>query len=85
MTLMPAERLAPRVAEMKRRGRLKVGAIADVVVIDAAHVIDRATYEKPGTPSEGIPFVLVNGVPVVADGKVVEGVLPGRPVRAPVQ
>ena len=83
MTLMPAERLAPRVAEMKRRGRLKVGAIADIVVLDAAHVIDRATYEKPALPSEGISYVLVNGVPVVSEGKIVEGVLPGRPVRAP--
>ena len=45
--------------------------------------LDRATYEKPATPSEGISYVLVNGVPVVSEGKIVEGVLPGRPVRAP--
>ena len=44
-------------------------------------VIDRATYEKPNLPSEGIPFVLVGGEVVVRDGEVVEGVNPGKGVK----
>jgi N-acyl-D-aspartate/D-glutamate deacylase len=45
-------------------------------------VIDKATFENPAQYSEGIPFVLVNGVLVVRDGKVVEGVKPGIGIKA---
>jgi N-acyl-D-aspartate/D-glutamate deacylase len=83
MTLMPAQRLEQRAPAFKTKGRIKVGADADITVFDANRVIDRATFEKPLQYSEGIRFVLVNGVPVVSDGKQVEGVLPGRAARAP--
>jgi dihydroorotase len=81
-SLMPADRLAGYLPAMRRKGRLAVGADADVTVFDAATVIDRATYEKPMQPSEGIRHVLVNGTPVVRDGAPMSGALPGRPVRA---
>ncbi|HET7150934.1 MAG TPA: amidohydrolase family protein [Candidatus Acidoferrum sp.] len=84
MTLMPAERLEKRAPVFKDKGRIRVGADADIAVFDPNRVIDKATYEKPLQYSEGIPFVLVNGVPVVKDGKVVEGVFPGRGARAPI-
>ena len=61
-----------------------MGADADITVFDPERVIDRATYEKPLQYSEGMRFVLVSGVPVVKDGKVVEGVFPGRGARAPI-
>jgi N-acyl-D-aspartate/D-glutamate deacylase len=83
MTLMPARRLERRVPAMRDKGRLRVGADADLTIFDAAHVIDRATYREPSLPSEGIQYVLVNGVPVVHMGKFVTGVTPGRAVRAP--
>jgi dihydroorotase len=76
MTVLPADRLG-----LKTKGRLTVGADADVTVFDPARVTDRATFEKPAQYSEGIEFVLVNGVPVVAKGQLVEGVLPGKGVR----
>ena len=47
-------------------------------------VIDKATFEEPLQYSEGIQFVFVNGVAVVKDGKLVDGVFPGRAARAPV-
>jgi len=47
-------------------------------------VIDKATFDEPLQYSEGIPFVLVNGVVVVRDGQLVEGVRPGRAARAPI-
>jgi N-acyl-D-aspartate/D-glutamate deacylase len=83
MTLMPAERLEKRAPMFKDKGRIRVGADADITVFDANRVMDKATYEKPAQYSEGIQFVLVNGVPVVKDGRLVEGVLPGRAARAP--
>jgi len=83
MTLMPARRLESRVPAMRDKGRIRVGADADVTIFDAAHIIDRATYREPSLPSEGIRDVLVNGVPVVRMGKFVTGVAPGRAVRAP--
>ncbi|HXY25071.1 MAG TPA: amidohydrolase family protein [Candidatus Acidoferrum sp.] len=84
MTLMPAQRLEKRAPVFRDKGRIRVGADADITVFDANRVIDKATYEEPLQYSEGIQFVLVNGVPVVKDGQLVEGVLPGRAARAPV-
>jgi dihydroorotase len=76
MTLAPAERL--RVAA---KGRIAVGADADLAVFDAARVTDHATFENPAQYSEGIVYVLVNGVPVVRNGSLVEGVAPGRGLK----
>jgi len=84
MTLMPAQRLEARAPAFKQKGRIKVGADADVTVFDPNAVRDRATYQKANEPSEGILFVLVNGVPVVRGGKLVEDVFPGKAARAPV-
>ena len=83
MTLMPAERLQKRAPAFNEKGRIRVGADADITVFDPGTVIDRATYEKPLQYSEGIPFVLVGGVPVVKNGNLVAGVFPGHGVRAP--
>ncbi len=83
MTLMPARRLESRVTAMRDKGRIRVGADADLTIFDAAHVIDRATYREPSLPPEGIRFVIVNGVPVVRMGKLVADAAPGRAVRAP--
>jgi N-acyl-D-aspartate/D-glutamate deacylase len=84
MTLMPAERLQARVPSMRNKGRIRVGADADLTVFDAARVIDRSTYQEPALPAAGIAHVIVNGVPVVSNGKIVEGVNPGNAVRAPI-
>ncbi len=83
MTLMPARRLEGRVPAMKTKGRLRTGADADIVIVDAATVIDRSTYREPALAPIGIRHVLVNGVAVVANGRAVDGVTPGQPVRAP--
>ena len=84
MTLMPAERLQGRVPAMRRKGRLAVGADADITIFDASRVVDQSTYREPSRSPLGIREVLVNGVSVVRDGQPVEGVTPGRAVRAPV-
>jgi len=76
MSLLPAQRLA-----IYSKGRLQVGADADITVFDPKRVIDRATYDNPGQYSEGILYVLVGGVFVVRDGNLVDGVAPGRGIH----
>jgi dihydroorotase len=85
MTLLPAQRLETRVPVMKRKGRVRVGADADLTVFDPSAIVDRSTYQQPSLPSAGIEYVLVNGVPVVSKGTIVDGVNPGTAVRAPVK
>jgi N-acyl-D-aspartate/D-glutamate deacylase len=75
MTKMPAERLG-----LKDRGRLTVGARADIVLLDPAVIIDNATFSDPLRLSGGIRTVLVNGVKVW-DGQKVTGNLPGEILR----
>lgn len=83
MSLLPAQRLEKAVPAMRAKGRLKVGADADITIFDPATVIDRATFEQPAQYSEGIRHVLVGGVFVVRDEKIVEDARPGRAVRRP--
>jgi N-acyl-D-aspartate/D-glutamate deacylase len=84
MTLMPAQRLEKRAPIFKGKGRIRLGADADITIFDPARVIDKATFEEPLQYSEGIPFVLVNGVLVVKDSQLVAGVHPGRAARTPI-
>ena len=64
---------------------VRVGADADITVFDPDRVIDRATYDEPLQYSEGIQFVFIDGVAVVRDDQLVDGVFPGRAARAPIQ
>lgn len=83
MTLMPAQRLEKRAPIFKNKGRIREGADADITIFDPARVIDKATFDEPLQYSEGIPFVLVNGVLIVKNSQLVSGVRPGRAARAP--
>ena len=75
------------VPDMKHRGRLKPGAIADITIFDPATVTDNVTFEegKNRLPSTGISYVVVNGTIVVKDSKVLKDVYPGEPIRNAVQ
>ena len=83
MTIEPAHRLERRTPAMSGKGRLKVGADADLAVFNPATVIDKSTYEDASIPSAGIPYVIVGGQ-VVVDNGTVTTVRPGRAIRAPV-
>jgi N-acyl-D-amino-acid deacylase len=72
---LPAQRM-----RLTDRGVLKIGMWADVVVFDPATVHDRATFDNPNQLSEGMDYVLVNGVPVIDQGKMT-GALPGKVLR----
>jgi hypothetical protein len=81
MTLMPAQRLEDGVPLMRNKGRVRIGADADLAIFDPDMVLDRATFAEPAQASAGIPHVLVNGQFVVRDGELVEGVMPGQAIR----
>jgi dihydroorotase/N-acyl-D-amino-acid deacylase len=72
---LPAQRM-----RLTDRGVLKAGMWADVVIFDPATVHDRATFDNPNQLSEGMDYVLVNGVPVIDHGKMT-GNLPGKVLR----
>ncbi|HWH51753.1 MAG TPA: D-aminoacylase [Gemmatimonadaceae bacterium] len=72
---LPAQRM-----RFTDRGVLKAGMWADVVVFDPNEIHDVATFEKPNQLSVGMRYVLVNGVPVIADGKITNA-LPGKVLR----
>ncbi len=61
MTLLPAQLLEPRAPAFRRKGRIAVGADADLVIFDPARVADRATVEHPELTSTGISWVIVAG------------------------
>jgi N-acyl-D-amino-acid deacylase len=77
LTSFPAETL-----KLDRRGALKPGHFADVVVFDPARIRDHATFEQPHQYSTGVAHVFVNGVQVLKDGEHT-GAKPGRVVRGP--
>ena len=72
---LPAQRM-----RLTDRGVLKQGMWADVVIFDPATVRDVATFENPNQFSQGMEYVLVNGVPVIDDGKMT-GARPGKVLR----
>jgi len=77
MTSLPA-----RAVRLKDRGLLREGYAADLVLFDPERVQDKATFQQPHQFSEGFELVLVNGVPVVENGKLT-GARPGRVLRRP--
>lgn len=83
MTVQPVRRLEPCAPSLRLKGRLAPGMDADVTVFDPETVLDRATFANPKQYSAGIEDVLVNGVPVVRDGKLLIGAQgPGRLIRS---
>ncbi|MDH3455276.1 MAG: D-aminoacylase [Gemmatimonadota bacterium] len=77
MTSLAAQRVG-----LFDRGLLRPGLAADIVVFDAESIIDRATFEDPHRVSDGMRYVLVNGVMVLDDARVTDA-RPGRGLRGP--
>jgi len=76
MTLLPAETF-----RLKKRGSIKGGMYADIVIFDPESIIDRATFDNPYQRSSGMHHVFVNGVPVIREGKFTNN-FPGRILKS---
>ena len=83
-TLNPAQILEKSTPMMKKKGRIQVGADADVIVFDPETVADRATFKEPCQTSAGMKHVLVNGTFLIRDEQLDTDAFPGRAVRRPV-
>jgi dihydroorotase len=81
MTIFPAQRLAVGASAFTRKGRLQVGADADVTVFDPDTVADRATIDDPSRQSVGVQWVLVGGQAVKTPDGLQRDVRPGQPIR----
>ena len=75
ITVLPAKTFG-----ISKRGVIKKGDYADIVVFDREKIIDRATFDKPFLKPEGICYVFVNGFPAVWDGEMT-GIRAGRILR----
>ena len=82
MSYLPARRLESVSPAMRNKGRIRIGADADLAIFDPHSVIDRATYENPAQYSTGVKWVLVNGVPVVRNEMLVQSIFPGKGIRS---
>ena len=80
MTLLPARRLEGIAPMMRSKGRIQVGADADLTIFNPNTIIDKATFENGLEFSAGIEYVIVNGTFILKNGITVEGIYPGQPV-----
>ena len=83
ITLLPAQWLSQASSVFETKGRIQVGADADLVIFDSETIAARAEYGDPYQPSVGIAHVLVAGRPVVVNGSQVEGRYPGQHLLTP--
>src|SRR5215469_6774170 len=82
MSYMPAVRLENSTPQARKKGRMQVGADADVVMFDPKTFTDQSTFENTNVPSVGVRYLLVNGTVVVDAGKLVDGVAPGKAITS---
>lgn len=78
--------LEDMVPDMRRRGRIQTGAIADITIFDPKKVSDHSDFESGANSlaSTGIPYLIVNGTLVVKDSEIVKCAYPRQPIRNPV-
>lgn len=79
MTIMPAKRLEKIAPSMTRKGRLQVGADADITIFNPNTIIDKADFSGLKY-SEGVQTVIINGKIIVKEGRIIENVFPGKPI-----
>ncbi len=80
MTLLPAQTLESASPMMRFKGRIQVGADADITIFNPNTIRDKATFEQGLAFSEGVEYVIVNGTLILKNGKTVGNVFPGQPI-----
>ena len=83
MTALPAARLAAFFPAFERKGRIALGADADLTIFDPDSILDRATYGDPFQPSAGIDYVIVAGQVAVDRGLLAEEIFAGQQLSGP--
>ncbi len=84
LTILPAKLVEVGAPAMRRKGRMQMGADADIAIFDPTTIIDRSTIAKPQRPSEGMKWVLVDGTVVLSPEGLDRDVRPGTPIRSAV-
>lgn len=82
VSYFPAKRMESSAPAMKFKGRIEVGADADITIFNPDTIIDKATVKDPATPSEGVEYVIINGQIQKDPDGIVEGVAAGKPIRS---
>ena len=80
ITLLPAKRLENIAPMMRHKGRIQIGADADITIFNPNKIIDKGTFQSGPIFSEGIEYVIVNGVGVLRNGKTVDNIFAGQPI-----
>ncbi len=82
VTVQPAQLVEAAAPAMRRKGRLQMGADADITIFDLNTISDQSSIETPQIPSTGVSWVLVNGTPVLTPDGLDETVSPGTPITS---
>ena len=82
MTILPAKRLEKRVPALTKKGRLQMGADADITIFDPATVSDQSTIDNPAQMAKGVEYVLVMGQLVKEGDTFHHDVRPGLPIKS---
>ena len=80
MSYLPAKRLETIAPTMHHKGRLQVGADADICIFNPTTITDKASFEKGLAFSEGMEFVIVNGIVVLKNGTTLNNTFPCQPI-----
>jgi N-acyl-D-glutamate deacylase len=83
-SLNPAKILEKSTLQFKKKGRIQVGADADIIVFDPETVAEQATFQEPCQTTAGMKHVLVNGTFLIRDEQLDTEAFPGKPVRRPI-
>ena len=82
LTILPAKLVEKAAPAMQRKGRMQMGADADISIFDPATIIDRSTIDTPQRASVGMQWVLVDGTIVLSPDGLDRSVRPGTPIRS---
>lgn len=82
VSYFPAKRMESAAPSMHYKGKIEIGSDADLTIFNPATIIDKATVKSPGTPSEGVEYVIVNGVIVKDKDGLVNVKAPGKPIKS---
>ena len=82
VSYLPAKRMESAAPQMRYKGRIEIGADADITIFNPNTIIDKATVKNTSEPSVGVEYVIINGVIVKNKNGVVSGVHPGKPIKS---